>query len=133
MGVPLDMTVGHWLSTSGTGLYTRCNETATIDLSFEHLAHNGLYTLWCYGWNNDIEHENPCGAADGSESIFYADEFGRLNVRMELDNFLLEDPTLNYGIAAVFHSDGQTYGDSPGDWGVNTHFQAFIDFRPAES
>jgi hypothetical protein len=132
-GTPLGVTLGHWLEAVGTGNYTRCDDVATIDISFEHLTPNAVYTMWCYSYNATVENEVPCGDSEGTENTFMSDEHGQAHFTLTVNNFLADDPTLNYGVAAVYHSDGQTYGSTPGDWGVNVHFHVDHEFQLAEN
>ena len=78
-GQALGFTLGHWLSASGIGIYSVENNSADLELSFKNLISNGEYTVWCsritFPPNPKIE-DYPCGAADGSENNFKADEKG---------------------------------------------------------
>ena len=132
MGSPFGVSLGQWLDASGTGTYTRCNNVATIDLEWHHLIPNGVYTIWCWRESSaDGLVEDPCGNSDGTDSIFIPDELGSASLHYELENFLFDDPNTTYGLAVVFHSDGQTYGAYPGDWGINAHNQIGVPIRPA--
>ena len=64
-----------------------------------------------------------CGEPDGSQNTFITDAEGNGSIAMTLPPRLdSSDERLSvFGIA--YHSDGQTYGDSPGDFGRVTHTQ----------
>jgi hypothetical protein len=34
------------------------------------------------------------------------------------------------GLAIAYHSDGNTYGAEPGDFGLNSHVQMFLGLPP---
>lgn len=132
MGEPLGVTLADWLLARGTGTYTASGDRATLDLEFENLIANGVYTMWCMVVDTSAGTtlEIPCGAADGSESIFTADEAGNGQYIMEIDAFNLEDENLLHVLGVAYHSDGQTYGASPGNFGQNVHVQIVADVLP---
>lgn len=122
-GDPLDMTLRDYLGARGSGTYTADGDIATVDLSFDRLMPNGVYTLWCSTLHRPPEFEvidRPCGAADGSENAFTSDEHGELQIQMSFPVLDLPTETSLSIIAIAWHSDGQTYGDHPGNFGTVT-------------
>jgi hypothetical protein len=127
-GADLDFTMKSWLAATGTGTYTVNGDEARIDLSFENLVPNGLYTLWCAEVTvppNVNILDKPCGAADGSENIFTADEDGHAEVQLDTRALPASTEETSQVLAIAYHSDGQTYGPIPGAFGLNTHVQIF--------
>lgn len=119
-GEPLNMTMRDYLGARGSGTYTVTDDMATIDLSFDRLMPNGVYTLWCSTLNRPPEfsvEDRPCGAPDGSEANFVADEHGELDVEMTFPALDLPTETTVSVIAIAWHSDGETYGEHTGDFG----------------
>lgn len=134
MGEPMGITLGEWLAARGTGTYTVSGDRATLDLHFDNLVPNGVYTLWCIETNLvtfDMA-DDPCGAADGTENEFVADGDGSADFSMEIDAFPSSTDEVIYTVALAYHSDGQTYGASPGEFGRNVHVQLIYDFLPAD-
>lgn|GEM_PF-1891810 len=135
-GEPLGFTAADWYSASGSGTYTIEGSQARVDFTFENLIPNATYTLWC------TRAALPpvatiinlaCGEPDGSENTFTTDAKGNgaiaLAIPPRLDS---SDERLSvFGIA--YHSDGQTYGDSPGDLGRVTHTQILVPVPPPDS
>jgi WD40 repeat protein/serine/threonine protein kinase len=131
-GEPLGFTVADWIAVRGSGTYTVHGSRATLDLSFEQLIPNGVYTLWCIELGLlpglTVLEEHPCGARDGSENTFIADGDGKGAIQVEIDAFPPSTDEIFYEVAIAYHSDGRTYGPHPGDFGANVHAQAFYDF-----
>jgi hypothetical protein len=122
-GEPLGLTMRDYLATRGSGTYSLDGDMATVDLSFDRLVPNGVYTLWCSTLHRPPEFEvidEPCGATDGSENNFVADEHGELDIRMSFPALALPTETTLSVIAIAWHSDGQTYGENTGDFGKTT-------------
>lgn len=120
-GEPLGMSLRDYLGARGWGTYTVTGDMATVDLSFDRLVPNGLYTLWCSTLTIPPEFnivDRPCGAEDGSENTFAADEHGEMQVHMSFPALDLPTETTRSVIAIAWHSDGETYGDHPGDFGT---------------
>lgn len=128
MGEPLGMTLGEWLSASGSGSFTVVEDIAIVEATLTNMVPNGVYTVWCSRVfvPPDFTIENkPCGASDGSENVVVADEGG--NLAFSIETFVL-DLTDNNGISLIalaYHSDGKTYGADPGTFGYNSHVQVF--------
>ena len=134
-GAPMGMTLGEWLAAQARGTYSVQGGKARLDLTFEHLVPNGLYTLWCSTFTlppNTAMDERPCGAADGSENAFTADAQGNARVTMETAAFPPPTPGKLFEIGAAYHSDGQTHGASVGQHGLNAHGHVFYDFMPPD-
>jgi WD40 repeat protein/serine/threonine protein kinase len=136
-GKPLGITLQDWISAEGRGTYTVRGERARLDLVFDNLIPNGVYTLWCNEATLipafSVKEEWPCGALDGSENTFIADENGHAEYSVEMQAWppSTERSFLSLGVA--YHSDGQTYQWLPGEFGKNVHVQMFYDFLPPGS
>ena len=120
-GESLDMTLGDYLAARGWGTYSESEGTATLDLHFDRLIPNGLYTLWCSDLNRPPDFEvvdKPCGAQDGSENSFTADDHGEASIEMTLPALAMPTETTLSVVAIAWHPDGQTYGEHPGDFGT---------------
>jgi len=134
-GKPLGFTLEEWLAAAGRGTYTVRGNRAVLDLTFENLVPGGVYTAWCFTFIHPPDWaliEPPCGAADGSENTFIADENGDGAITIELEAIPPSTEKISHRIAIAFHSDGQTYGPSPGQHGYNLHPQLVYVFQPPE-
>lgn len=134
-GHPLGVTLGEWISAFGTGTYTQKGVKVDLDLHFENLMSNGVYTLWCSSFmfpSFEAIYERPCGAPDGSENKFIADETGTGDIQVVIDAFPPSTDTVIYEIAVAYHSDGQTHGPTVGDFSKNAHVHLIYDFLPPE-
>lgn len=124
IGAALGMTLGEWLAASGHGTYTVTGDRAKLEMTYEKLVPNGVYTVWCsrVTFPPDIEIvDKPCGAADGTENTFTADAQGNARFELKLDVLPPSTATTVTSIAIAYHSDGKTYGAYPGDFGLNSH------------
>ncbi len=125
-GEELGMTMGEWLAASGQGTYSVTGDRAKIDLTFENLVPNGVYSVWCsrvsFPPNVEIV-DKACGTEDGSQNTFIADAEGNAHFELELATLPASSPETSSVIAMAYHSDGQTYGAYPGDFGLNSHVQ----------
>lgn len=122
-GESLDMVLGDYLGARGSGTYTIDGDMATIDLSFDRLMPNGVYSMWCSTLHRPPDFEvidKPCGAEDGSEANFTADAHGELEIQMTFPALDMPTETTVSVIAIAWHSDGQTYGEHTGDFGIVT-------------
>jgi hypothetical protein len=120
------MTLGEWLSAGGEGTYTVIGDRAEIDMTYENLVPNGIYTVWCVRTTfppNIQVVDKVCGAADGSQNGFVADAQGNGRFQLELAALPASSAETVSVIAIAYHSDGQTYGEYPGDFGYNSHVQ----------
>ena len=127
-GKSLGFTMQQWLAASGIGIYSVDGENAEAEFSFKNLVPSGVYTVWCSRISlppNFSVVDKPCGAEDGSQNSFTADEKGNGEFSLKLS--ALEPSTKEAAslIAVAYHSDGKTYGASPGDFGLNSHVQIF--------
>ncbi|MEM8952902.1 MAG: hypothetical protein AAGD22_02010 [Verrucomicrobiota bacterium] len=131
-GEPLGMTLGEWLKQRGTGIYQYADGEGTLELQFEGLVPNGVYTIWHaflpaapptpFTGTLDL----PLGAPDGSESVFKADGNGRMTVKHSFRPGLQMSDVWTAAIVALnYHSDGKTYGGHPGQFGLNAHIPLF--------
>jgi len=127
-GEELGFTLGDWLAATGSGTYEVDDGEAELDLEFENLVPDAVYTIWCsrisFPPNVNIV-DRPCGAEDGSENVFETDEEGNANYNLELEPLEQSTEETATIIALAYHSDGETYGESAGDFGLNSHVQIF--------
>jgi len=128
-GKSLGLTLQQWLSASGIGIYSVDNGNASLELSFKNLVPNGVYTVLCsrltFPPNPAIE-DKPCGAEDGSRNSFISDAKGIGTFSLNLNPLEASTKETAALIAVAYHSDGKTYGASPGDFGLNSHVQVFF-------
>ena len=69
----------------------------------------------------------PLGARDGSESEFVADAAGNAQFQHTFQPCLqMSDTWTTSMLAVAYHSDGKTYGGSPGAFGYNSHVPLFL-------
>jgi hypothetical protein len=119
-GAALGFTLGAWLAASGSGTYTPNGDTAMLDVSFQKLVPNGVYTVWCsritFPPNVSIE-DKPCGASDGSQNVVKADASGNASFKLDMKPLQASTKETASVVALAYHSDGKTYGTSPGDFG----------------
>lgn len=135
-GAELGFTMGEWLSATGTGTYTVSGDVASLSFEASNLVADGVYTVWCAHMTmpEDVQIVDiPCGNEDGSENVVTADADG--SVEFALENMpalapVTDNPSEFYVIALAYHSDGQTYGANPGDFGLNSHVQIFAMIMP---
>ena len=136
-GQSLGFTMAQWLDGSGSGTYTIDGSTASIDLSFHKLVPSGTYTLWCSRINfppNFSVTDKPCGAADGSLNMFKADSSGDGAIKVTTDALAASTDTAASVLAVAYHSDGQSHGADPGEFGLNSHVQlAFLLPAPTQA
>lgn len=132
-GQQLDVTLGQWLAAGGSGVYTRQGDRATLDIQVENLIPEGVYTVWCsrVSFPPNIEViDKPCGAADGSQNTLIADENGAAHWTLEFPALPASSAETVTVVALAYHSDGQTYGEYPGDFGSRSHVQIFAPIAP---
>jgi hypothetical protein len=145
-GSDLGFTLGQWIAAIGTGTYVERDGNATINLTFRNLVPDGTYSIWSHRVTmppNYRDTLSPLGAPDGSQNAFQADAAG--NATFSLDfaalpastNLSFPDYVAMYVtktapvagnitwtlIAVVYHSDGQTHGPVPGEFGKDAHMQ----------
>ncbi len=134
-GEPLGFTLGDFLAATGRGTYTLLGNRVTLDLTFDNLVPNGVYTVWCVEISfppNTEMIELPCGPLDGSQNDLIVDENGHAEFTLEMDAFPPSTQETIYEVAIAYHSDEQTYGISVGEHGLNAHSQMFFDFLPPD-
>lgn len=132
-GEPLGFTLEEWLAATGSGTYTVTGDMAELDFAFQNLVPNGVYTMWCSRLTLAPAFKEalyPCGAVDGSENTFIADEEGNGAFTLTMPAMPASNMDVISDIAVAYHSDGQTYGTDPGDFGRITHVQLFIAAPP---
>ncbi|MDX1523787.1 MAG: hypothetical protein R3264_19325, partial [Anaerolineae bacterium] len=125
-GADLGFTMEAWLAGTGRGTYTVGSQQAEIDLTFENLVPNGVYTIWCAHIFAPPEFQivdEPCGNADGSQNTVVTDGAGNAEFNLTLKPLPDTSDKVTRVIAAAYHSDGKTYGSYPGDFGLNSHVQ----------
>ncbi len=131
-GVPLNMTMGDWLSAAGTGTYVCEDGHGHLQLEFSGLVPDGVYTLWHFFMTAAPTEpfigtfDLPIGALDGSQATFLADADGNAVFDQTFEDCIqLSGQQLTAGLAVNYHSDDKTYGVLPGDFGHNAHIQLF--------
>ncbi len=127
-GKSLGFTLGEWLSAAGGGAYAVDKGNAQLNLTFSSLVKNGVYTVWCsrvtFPPDPNIV-DMPCGALNGSENAFIADEEGNGKFFLKLKPLEQSTKQTATMLAVAYHSDGKTHGASPGEFGLNSHVQIF--------
>lgn len=125
-GGALGFTMADWLSAAGEGSYAVDGDEAILDLRFTGLVPDGLYTMWCAEKHMLPEPkvvQAPCGARDGSQAGFYADEDGQGAISIAMPPLPDTTDEVIQIIAAAYHSDDKNHGEIPGDFGSQTHVQ----------
>ncbi len=132
-GEALGITLGDWFAASGQGDYVCEDGVGHVDIQFENLVPNGLYTMW-----HDFAiwpptdpfigfYDTPFGARDGSENAFVADAEGNAHfVRTITPCLQLSGEQLISELAIAWHSDGRTHGHVPGEFSTETHVQLYV-------
>jgi len=137
MGAALSLTLGDWLNAQGSGSYDCNGQKATLKASFRNLVPNGIYTMWNF---IDLDPPTdpyqgllmPVGKRDGSQAIFKADAKGNASFDQVVEPCpQLSDTQSMAGLAIAWHSDGKTYGFTPGGLGVVSHAQLMAVFPRA--
>ncbi|MEM6680059.1 MAG: hypothetical protein AAF675_19535 [Pseudomonadota bacterium] len=133
-GEALGITLGDWFGATGEGTYTCEGGEGQLDVTFEGLLPNGVYTLWHYFVARPPTepfigtYDLPVGSRDGEQSIFVADAEGSARYNRTFKPCLqLTGEHLASGLAVNWHSDGLTYGVEPGDFAKNAHIQLYFD------
>ena len=118
-GAPLGVTLGKWVSASGTLDITPLNRDAeTVAVHLAGLSPYGVYSLFVIGRDARPGELAPLDGMGSGNSVV-ADEGGSATSSM------LVSPVLAGGgaIVVIFHSDGAPHGMSPGAPGVTSHTQ----------
>lgn len=132
-GKSLGITLGEWFAAKGEGSYVCEDGTGHVDIRFTGLVPNGLYTMWhdFAIWPPTVPfigfYDTPFGARDGSENAFTADPDGRSHfVRTITPCLQLSGEQLISELAIAWHSDGKTYGYTPGEFSTDTHVHLYV-------
>jgi len=131
-GADLGLNLGEWLGAKGSGTYECEGESGVIDVTFAGLIPDGVYTMWHFFMPMPVIDpfigtlDLPYGARDGSEATFAADGQGTASFAKTTESCLQLSGTQTVaGLAIAYHSDGNTYGAVPGEFGKNAHIQLF--------
>lgn len=133
-GEAIGMTLEDWLAASGTAVVTCSGEKGTVEAEFANLVPNGVYTMWYWLVAVPLPakfhtYDLPVGARDGSQSVFKADANGNARYSAPVEPCLQgSGKQFETGLAIAYHSDGKTYGYSPGDFGNRAHVHLFNSF-----
>ena len=137
-GAALDLNLGDWLAGTGEVSVSCIDGVAVVNASFQNLVPNGVYTLWysriALPPTSPIAAlDLPLGSTDGSQNSFTADENGNSNYTLEYETCLdLSNDQLGTMLILAYHSDGRTYGLSPGLFSYNSHIQLFTQLPTSE-
>ena len=130
-GAPLGFTMAEWIAASGHTTYSIGSDGARLHFTFENLLTDAVYTVWCTRINlpeATLNHK-PCGMPDGSSNSFMSDGQGNAVFNIVLqDAFEPSTEDIRTVVAIAYHSDGNTYGIHPGDFGLNVHTQLIYEF-----
>ena len=136
-GADIGMTLGEWFGAKGSGSYTCEDGKAAIDIAFEGLVPDGVYTMWHFFMAAPPTepfigtYDLPVGSRDGSASVFVADAEGNARFQRRFKPCLqLSGEHLMSGLAVAWHSDGKTYGVEPGEFATDSHIQLFLGLPP---
>ncbi len=138
-GESTGLTLNEWLRHAGKGTYTCENGQGRLDVRFQGLVPNGVYTMWHafmaipppvpFTGTLDV----PLGARDGSESVFVANADGTAAFEHTFSPCLqMSDVWTTSMLAINWHSDGKTYGGHPGAFGSVSHIPLFVMLPPRE-
>lgn len=137
-GYALNVTLGEWLSATGTGSYQCVDGQGELALEFTGLIPNGVYTLW-YVFSPQpptqpfMSLDLPLGARDGSQSLISVNTDGTASYQATVSPCLqMSGEQATTLIALAYHSDDETHGVSPGDFGLNSHIQLIGMFPAAQ-
>ena len=121
------MTLGDFIAATGTGTYECDDGIGTVEVSFDNLVPDGVYTMW-YSLiprpvlDPFVVLSMPLGARDGSQSPFTADRDGHADYSARFTPCLqLGGLQVDAVIDIAWHSDGNTYGATPGPFSTVTH------------
>ena len=138
-GASMDMTLRDWLTAKGEATCSCEEGWGVYDASFSGLIPNATYTMWHFFMAKPPTYpfpgtlDVPLGNRDGTQSVFITDDQGNGQMQVRFENCLqLTDSQLMSGVAIALHSDGKTYGFSPGPFGLYTHVQLFAVLPAAE-
>ena len=130
-GESLGMKLKDWSAASGEGNYSLSGGNAQLKMTMSGLVPDGVYSVICSRFTLPpafTYNHKPCGAENGSESSFIADENGNAEFNLKLKPLNeTKDGEMNL-IAVVYHSDKETHQAEIGDFGVNAHIQLAFPF-----
>lgn len=133
-GKALGITLGEWLAAEGRGKYECKEGTGKVSVTFHKLVPNSVYTMWhdFMAWPPTQPftgtYDLPIGARDGSDSVFRVDANGSARVERTVKPCLqLSGEHLVADLAIAWHSDGTTYGPTPGEFGEKTHVHMYLE------
>ena len=131
-GESIDVTLRQWLQARGTAKCTCEGGWGKVSASFENLMPNAVYTMWhAFMAKDNVDNfigtlDLPIGERDGTQSVFRTDASGKAQLDVKFEKCLqLTDSQLVSMLAIAWHSDGKTYGITPGPFGQVTHLQLF--------
>ena len=136
-GQPLDLTLGEWLAGTGSATLGCEGGQGSLQADFTNLVPDATYTIWHFYMPEPAtvpfqSIDLPLGARDGSQNTFTTDASGNALFNTLFEGCLpLSLESLHSALALAYHSDGQTYGLSAGDFGANSHVQLFVAFPTA--
>ena len=92
-GQELNMTLRGWLAAKGTGDYTCRQGNGQIEMAFENLVPDAVYTMWNFYIPTPAAepfstYDLPMGKRDGSESAFFTDSSGSATYKASLEGCL---------------------------------------------
>ena len=138
IGKALGFTLGDWLAATGTARYRCDGDDGKVEATFDKLVPNGVYTMWyVMAPRPPLEPFKvlpmPLGARDATQSSFGANAKGHAKFAVTFSPCLqLSGRQVDTFLAIVWHSDGKTYGASPGPFSKMAHIQFFTEPFPIE-
>ncbi len=75
----------------------------------------------------------PCGNRYGGDNVFTADDQGNAHAHIALSTMPEARADMIPSVAVAYHSDGKTYDEYPGSFGLNTHVQTFAPIPAADN
>jgi hypothetical protein len=123
-GRGLGMTLQQWLTATGSGVYTINGDTAELDLSFQNLVPNGVYTLLSpritFPPSFRVEPGIPGG--DIVKATIRADAKGDAAIHLKIKPLPESTKETATALILVYDSDGEWRGE----FGKNAHKQIFF-------
>ncbi len=138
IGKALGFTLGDWLAATGTARYRCDGDDGKVEATFDKLVPNAVYSMWyVMAPRPPLEPFKvlpmPLGARDGTQSSFGANAKGHAEYTVTFSPCLqLSGRQVNTSLVIVWHSDGKTYGASPGPMSTMAHLQIFTEPFPIE-
>ncbi len=138
IGKALGFTLGDWLAATGTARYRCDGDDGKVEATFDKLVPNGVYTMWyVMAPRPPLEPFKvlpmPLGARDATQNSFGANAKGHVKFAVTFSPCLqLSGRQVDTFLAIVWHSDGKTYGASPGPFSKMAHIQIFTEPFPIE-